>query len=602
MTPFFINHLWQSTVFAALAGLLAVALRRLPARVRFWVWMSASLKFLVPFALLAALGSHLPWRIAVPTAQPHALAVLAQPFPPADLGFVAALPGGPVVQAPTAPLPLVVTAIWLSGFLWVLGYWIIRWRQVSEAIRSAIPFPDGLAGFPAPVLLTEATIEPGVFGVFRQVLLLPRGIADRLSDEQLQSVAAHERRHIQRRDNLWSLLHMLVEAVFWFHPLIWWIGGRLIAERERACDESVLQDGADDEIYAQSILRVCRYYTGMPVACVSGMAGSDLTKRIAAIMSYDFVDKLSRTVRVGLACLAVATVATPVVVGMMNASSLRAQSGSSPVLRFEVASIKPYDPAASGRAAELHSIFGDNPCAGGVPSIGPGRFTVANITLYRLVVMAYGARNCRLSTASGLISGGGEWVKSDAFDIQAVIPQGSPSFTFAQPTHVVAPELKMMIQQLLADRFKLAIHRETTQMQFFNLVVVKPGKIKSSDEQTQPADIPLSDIPLKRDGSGLPRGFMLTNSRGLTANAISISNLTGWLQTARGRIVIDKTGIKGLFDIHPQLDVDLSVDSIRLESVEIASRVLEQLGLKLESTKGAVEVIVIDHVEKPIPN
>lgn len=197
-----------------LAGLLAFALRRLPARVRFWVWITASIKFLIPFALLAALGNHLPWRLSAPPAQPHALSLLAQPFPSASSVFIEPLPG-PLVRTSTDPGPLIALAIWLSGILWVVGYWIIRWRRISVAIRSASPAAVRLAGLSIPVVLTDVAIEPGVFGIFRPVLLLPRGIANRLSSAQLQSIVAHERRHIQRHDNLWSLVHMLVEAVYW---------------------------------------------------------------------------------------------------------------------------------------------------------------------------------------------------------------------------------------------------------------------------------------------------------------------------------------------------------------------------------------------------
>ena len=68
---------------------------------------------------------------------------------------------------------------------------------------------------------------------------------------------AHEVCHVRRRDNLTAALHMLVEAAFWFHPLVWWLGARLVAERERACDEAVLRLGRRPEAYAEGILKVC---------------------------------------------------------------------------------------------------------------------------------------------------------------------------------------------------------------------------------------------------------------------------------------------------------------------------------------------------------
>ena len=86
------------------------------------------------------------------------------------------------------------------------------------------------------VRTSNSLIEPGVFGIFRPMLLLPQGMRERLTPEQLRAILAHEATHIRRRDNLTGFLQMLVEAVFWFHPLVWWIGARLVDEREHACD------------------------------------------------------------------------------------------------------------------------------------------------------------------------------------------------------------------------------------------------------------------------------------------------------------------------------------------------------------------------------
>src|ERR1700732_3432129 len=91
--------------------------------------------------------------------------------------------------------------------------------------------------------------------------------------------------HVRRRDNLFASVHMAVEAVFWFHPLVWWIGARLVQERERACDETVLSLGNEAHDYAEGILNVCKSYIESPLACVSGVTGSDLKKRLQAILT-----------------------------------------------------------------------------------------------------------------------------------------------------------------------------------------------------------------------------------------------------------------------------------------------------------------------------
>ena len=116
-------------------------------------------------------------------------------------------------------------------------------------------------------------MEPGVFGIARPVLAWPAGISQRLNDAQLEAVLAHEVCHLRRRDNLTAALHMLVEAVFWFNPLVWWVGARLVEERERACDEQVLLLCAEPQAYAESILKVCEFCVQAPLECVAGVTG-----------------------------------------------------------------------------------------------------------------------------------------------------------------------------------------------------------------------------------------------------------------------------------------------------------------------------------------
>ena len=160
-----------------------------------------------------------------------------------------------------------------------------------------------------------ARFEPGVFGIFRPVLLLPEGITHRLSPAQLQAVLAHELCHVRRRDNLAMAIHMVVEALFWFHPLVWFIKARLIEEQERACDEEVLRLGGDPQVYAESILRICEFYLTSPLICVSGIAGSNLKKRIEDIMRNRVALKLSLSRALLLAVAAIAALAGPIIIG-----------------------------------------------------------------------------------------------------------------------------------------------------------------------------------------------------------------------------------------------------------------------------------------------
>lgn len=109
---------------------------------------------------------------------------------------------------------------------------------------------------------------------------------------------------------------MFTETVFWFHPLVWWIGRRIVHERERACDEEVMQLGNEPDTYAQGILKVCELYLESPLTCVPGITGANLKKRIADILANRRALRLNHTRRLAVATAAFAAIALPVCVGI----------------------------------------------------------------------------------------------------------------------------------------------------------------------------------------------------------------------------------------------------------------------------------------------
>jgi len=111
----------------------------------------------------------------------------------------------------------------------------------------------------------------------------------------MESIVAHELCHVRRRDNLATVIHMAVEVVSWFHPLVWWLGARLMEERERACDEEVLRNGGEPRAYTEGILKICELYLASTLACVAGVTGGDLKRRIEAIMSNRAAHRLNYT-------------------------------------------------------------------------------------------------------------------------------------------------------------------------------------------------------------------------------------------------------------------------------------------------------------------
>src|SRR5687768_15928221 len=290
MTADMFNHLWQSPLFAAAVALLTVAFRRNQARIRYWLWFAASVKFLVPFAALAAVGSLVQW-----------------PQAPAPIRSVVASPAARDFNAPFAEMALDPTTIvagpahfeWIAALLfgvWLCGFAAVtlrrmkQWREIRAAVRASTPWASpaprlrqGYGGLAVPagieIRTAPTVLEPGVVGLRRPVILLPEGIDSYLTSNQLAAVLAHEICHVRRRDNLTAAMHMLVEAVFWFHPLVWWIGARLVATREQACDEHVVAETAEPIAYAEGIVTVCRRYVEVPHIAVAAVGGANVKAR-----------------------------------------------------------------------------------------------------------------------------------------------------------------------------------------------------------------------------------------------------------------------------------------------------------------------------------
>lgn len=335
MTAAVVGHLWHSTAFAALAALLTLTLRRNRAAVRFWVWFGASVKFLVPFGFLIEWGSRIQWHAAV-----------AERVVTPAVAYVAATIAEPLPAAAAAARdwrPIALAAVWAAGTALVVAMRIRGWLRMRAAVRASTRMEMATG---VEVRCSRGSIEPGVVGFRRPVLLLPRGMAERLTAAQLQAVLAHELCHVRRRDNLLALAHMAVEAAIWFYPLVWWIGARLIEERERACDEAVLGLGSDPRVYADAILGVCKFYVESPLACVPGVTGANLKRRIEAIMKNTGAMRLSRAKRVLLGAAAACAVAAPVGIGLIGAAgSLPVLRAAPPVFVTENADAAPQRPA-----------------------------------------------------------------------------------------------------------------------------------------------------------------------------------------------------------------------------------------------------------------
>ncbi len=607
VTPALGNHLWQSTLFVGIAGLLTLLLRKNHARARYWLWLVASVKFLIPFSLLVGIGSHLAGSLGsagTRTGLYFAMEEVGQPFTQPTMSMVSRTTASTASLSLISLLPGLFAAVWLCGFVAVLFVWHLRWRRILSAIRKGVPLRKGReaemlrrlgsiggARNPVEILLSRTSLEPGIFGIARPVLIWPEGISERLEDAHLEAILAHELWHVRRRDNLAAAIHMFVEAIFWFYPLVWWLGARLVVERERACDEEVLELGTQRQVYAESILKICEFCVASPLSCVSGVTGADLKKRMVYIMTKSIACKLDFSRKLLLSLAAFVAVAVPIVFGLLNATPSRAQSQDQ--------NTSAIPPAYENISIKSSPINPDNSVRPMVSILsGPDGFKTTNFTLHALTGRAYGLEDDQ-------ISGGPSWVNSERYDIEAKIDKSVADDLQKSPDQSFL-ERKRMLQALLTDRFKLTIHRETKELPVYELIIVNSG---SKLQEAKPGETYPNGIKDPRGRA--TAGLIKMGSGEITGQGVPITSLVRQLTLPLGRIVVDRTGLTGTYDftikwlpVESQAATGGQQGTPSPEGSEspIFTAIQDQLGLKLESQTAPVEVLVIDHAEQPTQN
>lgn len=255
---------------------------------------------------------------------------------------------------------------------------------------------------------------------------------------------------------------------------------------------------------------------------------------------------------------------------------------------FEAASIKPSDPAAQGQGIRLQP---------------GGRFNVLNMPARTLITFAYQLQAYQLV-------GGPAWINSDRFDIVAKIDgEVAPARNLGEPDRAM-----LALRTLLADRFKLVAHRETRDLDIYAMVLVKPGQpgpmLKPAEADCSPQGLaarraaPQGSLPpifcgLQNQGpgklvlSGMPLSFYATN-----------------LSNQVGRFVVDRTGLDGRWDFTltfapappPGQPAGATLAAVDPNAPDLFTALREQLGIKLDATKGPVDVFVVESIEKPTPD
>jgi beta-lactamase regulating signal transducer with metallopeptidase domain len=347
-----IDHVWHSTLFAIGAALLTLAFRRNRARLRYALWFSASVKFLVPFSLIVWLGSFMAscaLAFLGTSESPGVAGSLGPPRPIdtldnpsigrsvedltqhpvigglsrslAQMGTAALWPSTfTIKEIPLTWLSLAPLAIWTCGFYAVVASRIRRSRQHWDVVLTSrrVELLDVQVPARLQVALADELLEPGVIGWMHPVLLLPADIERHLTRPEIEAIIAHELCHIRRFDNMTAATHMMVEAIFWFHPLVWWIGTWLLDERERACDEYVLRTVDAPGPYAQGILSICERYVPSPLASVCGVRSANLRQRIDAILANRVGETAGVWKKLILSAVVICAVIVPLVVGAMQ--------------------------------------------------------------------------------------------------------------------------------------------------------------------------------------------------------------------------------------------------------------------------------------------
>lgn len=299
--------------------------------------------------------------------------------------------------------------------------------------------------------------------------------------------------------------------------------------------------------------------------------------------------------------LAMATRRLLVIAGLGVAVGLGARAQQTPPAgpAFEVASVKPNN-SGDGRV-----MFANQP---------GGRFTATNVTLKLLIRNAYQLQDFQ-------IVGGPSWINSDHFDIVAKAEEGTPletpSLDRTGPTRI-----QLMIRALLAERFQLAVHNENRELPIYALVLARSDgrlgpELRKSEVDCNAmfaargrAGMPPPPGPPPQPGERLPCGIRIGPGT-MTIGGAPLSQLGNAMANFLGRTVLDKTGLAGNYDANLTWTPDQMPQRppgapepppIDPNGPSIFTAVQEQLGLKLDSQKGPVAVLVIDRAERPKEN
>ena len=494
------------------------------------------------------------------------------------------------------PAATIARLAWGIGMLLVLIRLGVGLGRLRTLRKTGEPWADSTA----MAILRQSTSRrvylfvhggltaPMTCGIVRPAIGLPIE-AREWSASELQQALIHEVEHIRRADWLVQVLAKVTCGLYWFHPLAWVAARRLHLECEHACDDAVVRVSGPAS-YAQQLVSIARRLSeGVSRPALSMADRRDLAKRVDAVLNHQRPRTQLRTVGVAVTSMA----ALLVTVAIAPWRPAAAQSAGS------VEDVLPIPTALTGRRFENVSIQSGDSTGFASASFDPktGVFVARNITLLGLISYAYAAVPQLAFTAGEpyevhdtRIKGGPEWIHTERFNINA-----------RAKLPISAADLRTMLRQLLRDSFDLSVRVETQQTSAYRMVRV--GSVGSSAPGLQPGNQDCGD---RWNTKGGGPGHIVRRCVTLAAFAADFT-----LAEVLGRPVIDRTGVTGVFNVSlvyaPTRDElstiyrlsgsDLPRDFLDRPSIFTAME--QQLGLRLESTGGAVHGLAIESAVRP---
>ncbi len=547
-----LNSFWQ---MAGITFAVFVALRlvRMNAATRCLIWCLMLFAFAVPLVSRISLRSPLP-QAALTHRAPSATDPVGSD-------------SGPLHEAPLALFtvrekrstgwPMVAFVLWIAGLVWQIARTTRSYVALRGIRRRALPveIPVPSIGRTVEILASSEIASPMAIGFSPGAVLLPRGLIEQLDAAELKQIVLHEAAHLARRDDWTNLFARLWGAAFALHPLVWFVLRQVEQEREAACDDWVVARTGQPRGYAECLVRVSELVgTSRSGVLAAGVMGgrSRLGSRVGSLLEAGRQFAPRASVRLGLVAGAVL-----VALGSIGALAPRwIAFAATP--EFEVASVR-----VNQDGQPMQFAFEGS------------RVTFRNVSMHMILSQVWDIHRDALV-------GEPSWVQDAHYDMVAKAKAGSSK-----------DELRIMMLHLLEERFHLQWHAETRVMNAYVLTQSKKG-IKLLQTDTPPTDADATQCVLT--------GIV---SRKLSCRHITIAEMAQrmplWSPEYVQTLVLDRTGVEGVYQFELEfnpLSIVNNPDWAKIAPISLPDSLEAHLGLRLESQKAPVPVIVVDHLDR----